>query len=77
MPAVCNYRYCTEIVLARPLAKMLSEKGENAGTKETKLEKPLSDLADWEMEVVTKVFRSFETGLREGTILPKVRVLQN
>ena len=56
---------------------MLSEKGENAGTKETKLEKPLSDLADWEMEVVTKVFRSFETGLRERTILPKVRVLQN
>jgi len=50
---------------------MLSEKGENTETKETKHEKPLSDLADWEMEVVTKVFRSFETGLREGTILPK------
>ena len=31
-----------------------------------------ADLTDWELEVVTKVFRSFETGLREGTILPKV-----
>ena len=30
------------------------------------------ELTDWELEVVTKVFRSFETGLREGTILPKV-----
>ena len=29
-------------------------------------------LTDWELEVVTKVFRSFETGLREGTILTKV-----
>ena len=30
------------------------------------------ELTDWELEVVTKVFRSFETGLRDGTILPKV-----
>ena len=29
-------------------------------------------LTDWELDVVTKVFRSFETGLREGTILTKV-----
>ena len=28
------------------------------------------ELTDWELEVVTKVFRSFETGLREGSILP-------
>ena len=29
-------------------------------------------LTAWELDVVTKVFRSFETGLREGTILTKV-----
>ena len=33
------------------------------------------ELTDWELEVVTKVFRSFETGLREGTILPKVSLM--
>jgi hypothetical protein len=33
-----------------------------------------SELTEWELEVATKVFRSFETGLREGTILPKVRL---
>ena len=44
--------------------------------KETKQEKSKTcELTEWELEVATKVFRSFETGLREGTILPKVRLL--
>ena len=44
--------------------------------KETKQENPkTSELNEWELEVATKVFRSFETGLREGTILPKVSLL--
>ena len=43
--------------------------------KETKQENPkTSELTEWELEVATKVFRTFETGLREGTILPKVRL---
>ena len=29
-------------------------------------------LTAWELDVVTKVFRSFETGLREATIYSKV-----
>ena len=30
------------------------------------------ELTEAEMEVVTAVFKSFETGLREATIYPKV-----
>ena len=33
------------------------------------------EMTEKELEVVTTVFRSFETGLREATILPKVRTL--
>ena len=33
------------------------------------------EMTEKELEVVTRVFRSFETGLREATILPKVRTL--
>ena len=37
-----------------------------------KVEEPkLKELSDREMEAVTTVFRSFETGLREATIYPK------
>ena len=34
--------------------------------------KVLDELTEREMEVVTTVFKSFETGLREATIYPKV-----
>ena len=38
-----------------------------------KVEEPkLEELSEREMEAVTRVFRSFETGLREATIYPKV-----
>ena len=38
-----------------------------------KVEEPkLEELSEREMEAVTTVFRSFETGLREATIYPKV-----
>ena len=30
------------------------------------------DLTEKELDVITTVFRSYETGLREATILPKV-----
>ena len=30
------------------------------------------EMTEKEMEVVTTVFRNYETGLREATILPKV-----
>ena len=37
-----------------------------------KVEEPkLEELSEREMEAVTRVFRSFETGLREATIYPK------
>ena len=32
----------------------------------------LEGLSDYEMDAITRVFRSFETGLRQATILPKV-----
>ena len=32
----------------------------------------LEELTEKEMEAITTVFRSFETGLREATIYPKV-----
>ena len=32
----------------------------------------MEDLTEGEMEVLMTVFRSFETGLREATIYPKV-----
>ena len=32
----------------------------------------MEDLTEREMEVIMAVFRSFETGLREATIYPKV-----
>ena len=44
---------------------------ETEGKKEEKVVRP-HELTKWELDVATKVFRSFETGLREGTILPKV-----
>lgn len=31
----------------------------------------LADLTDYEMDAITRVFKSFETGLRQATILPK------
>ena len=31
-------------------------------------------LTDYEMDCITRVFRSFETGLRQATILPKVLI---
>ena len=35
----------------------------------------LEGLTDYEMDCITRVFRSFETGLRQATILPKVKIL--
>ena len=32
------------------------------------------ELTEKELDVITTVFRSYETGLREATILPKVRL---
>ena len=36
----------------------------------------LDGLTDYEMDCITRVFRSFETGLRQATILPKVKILK-
>ena len=35
------------------------------------------ELTKREIEVITTVFKSFETGLREATILPRVRFCRN
>ena len=35
----------------------------------------MEDMSEREMEVLMTVFRSFETGLREATIYPKVKVV--
>ena len=49
-------------------------KAREAEEEEMTQEKPpVAELAEWELQVVTRVFRSFETGLREGTMKPKVR----
>ena len=34
------------------------------------------EMTEAEMEVVTAVFKSFETGLREATIYPKVNIIE-
>ena len=36
----------------------------------------MEDLTEREMEVMMTVFRSFETGLREATIYPKVEFFE-
>ena len=36
------------------------------------MEEALEELTEQEMDVVMTVFRSYETGLREATIYPKV-----
>ena len=33
------------------------------------------ELTEKELDVITSVFRSYETGLREATILPKVPII--
>ena len=40
--------------------------------KEKEKESLAEEMTKSEMDVVTTVFRSYETGLREATILPKV-----
>ena len=45
-------------------------KADKEKTKE--MESLAEEMTKSEMEVVTTVFRSYETGLREGTISPKV-----
>ena len=34
----------------------------------------MAEMTEKELDVVTTVFRSYETGLREATILPKVNL---
>ena len=65
--AVVIYKCCRRNHRAVDKVKMATfVKDENTKTCE---------LNEWELEVATKVFRSFETGLREGTILPKVSLV--
>ena len=47
-------------------------KADKEKSKAKELESIKEDLTKSEMEVVTTVFRSFETGLRRASILPKV-----
>ena len=59
--------------------KEVKEVGKNGQDQRTELEKEKAkememikaNLSKSEMDVVTTVFRSYETGLREATILPK------
>ena len=45
-------------------------------TKEPQITEPkLAKLTERELDMVTAVFKSFETGLREGTMFPKVGLL--
>ena len=50
-------------------------------TTETSIKEPqntepkLSKLTERELDMVTAVFKSFETGLREGTMFPKVGII--
>ena len=45
-------------------------------TNEPQLTEPkLAKLTERELDMVTAVFKSFETGLREGTMFPKVGLL--
>ena len=49
------------------------ENGNHSTLKMESLGLPNPDLTEQELEVVTTVFRNYETGLREATIYPKVR----
>ena len=50
-----------------------SEKSRHIESRMEGLGLPAPDLTEQELEVVTTVFRNYETGLREATIYPKVR----
>ena len=39
------------------------------------IEPEIDEPTERELDVVTSVFKSFETGLREGTIFPKVNMM--
>ena len=39
------------------------------------IESEIDEPTERELDVVTSVFKSFETGLREGTIFPKVNMM--
>ena len=45
---------------------------DNCRDEENNVEPQLDEATEGELDVVTTVFRNFETGLREGTMLPKV-----
>ena len=52
-----------------------SPKTEKDKRKAKEMEAIKESLTKSEMEVVTTVFRSFETGLRRASILPKVKYI--
>ena len=54
------------------LATCLAHTGEEGGGAAMEDNTAMEDLTEREMEVLMTVFRSFETGLREATIYPKV-----
>ena len=47
------------------------KKSSNSASDNT-MGQDVESLTDYEMDCITRVFRSFETGLRQATILPKV-----
>ena len=55
-----------------PKDRSLSLTPKAANLKNAEQEVMSEELTKREMEVITTVFKSFETGLREATILPKV-----
>ena len=47
----------------------------NLAMKKNEPEPEQDELTEKELDVITTVFRSYETGLREATILPKVHFI--
>ena len=50
----------------------VAERNKSTTSHTISMNPELEGLTDYEMDAITRVFRSFETGLRQATILPKV-----
>lgn len=52
----------------------VAERNKSTTSQPISMNPELEGLTDYEMDCITRVFRSFETGLRQATILPKVNM---
>ena len=53
----------------------VAERNKSTTSHTISMNPEVEGLTDYEMDCITRVFRSFETGLRQATILPKVNII--